>query len=162
MWLLLRHTASRWKNTRKGTGGLEQRMRRRSQCGCECFQRGGKVWRRPAVHRWTFLTQNQLKNCFKILSPIVHGGRLSTATRLAETKGFFSSLERAAWLAQTYRITSPAKIRPLSEQELPCALPVSSTVQVVSKIMIDQYPNSWKSKFLLFGNWERRAICHIP
>ena len=79
----------------------------------------------------TLFTQNQLRKCFKILSPMVHGGRLSTATRLAETKGFFSSLERAAWSAQTFHPTSPAKIRSLSEQELQCALEVSSTVQVV-------------------------------
>ena len=91
---------------------------------------------------------------------MVHGGRLSTATRLAETKGFFSSLERAAWSVQTFRITSPAKIRPLSEQELRCALRVSSTVQVVSKIMIDQYPNLWKSNFILLINCEKTVISH--
>ena len=93
---------------------------------------------------------------------MVHGGRLSTATRLAETKGFFSSLERAAWSAHTFRITSPAKIRPLSEQELRCALRVSSTVQVVSNIMIDQYPNSWKSNFYgsVIEKEEPYAISH--
>ena len=94
---------------------------------------------------------------------MVHGRTLTTATRLAETTGSSLSQERAAWSAQTFRPTSPAKIRPLSEQELRCALRVSSTVQVVSNIMIDQYPNSWKSKFLLLSiAIKLRKKSHMP
>ena len=67
---------------------------------------------------------------------MVHGRTLTTATRLVETTGSFSSQEPAAWSAQTFRPTSPAKIRQLSDQEIRVALQASLTVQV---IMIDQY-----------------------
>ena len=77
-------------------------------------------------------------------SSLVPGWTPPTATRLAARTGSISSWGHVFLSARTFRLTFPAKIRPLLEQGIRYALQVSLTVQVTPNIMIDQYPYSWK------------------
>ena len=135
--LLLRHNPRLSKDERKGVRGLRWRLQEGSWHECaHCKRCGrGRVWPRPTVHKWVLILHGRAKLFFQLLSSLVTGQLLRTATRPAATKGFGLSWGPALQSVQTYPPTYPAKMKRLLEQGTQNARQAVSTVQVKLNIV---------------------------
>ena len=77
LWLLLRHTASRKQDARKGVRGVERKMQKFGP-KCVDFHRGRAVCHQPQLHWWAKSTQNIQSQGLFYSAPFLFGPWMNT------------------------------------------------------------------------------------